>query len=69
MRDEIFWGNLIGLLKTGKWTMNLQEVEAFVQVYQEAAKRSRPLPLESVAEVKPAPIEKPKKEKVKNGNK
>jgi len=56
MRDEIFWGNLIGLLKRGTWTLSYQESQALVAVVMEAEKRSRPLPI--IVEEKPEPIVK-----------
>jgi hypothetical protein len=60
MRDEIFHGNLLGLLKTGKWNMNLSEAVALVQIVQELNRRLAP-PV-------PVPVEEPIKNqpKVKN---
>lgn len=63
MRDEIFWGNLIGLLKTGKWSLSVSEAGALLQIIAEAEKRSRPLALNQVE------VQEPIKEKKKNGNK
>lgn len=57
MRDDIFWGNLIGLLKKGKWVMSSEEAFALVAIIQEAEKRSKPL--EVKAEMK-EPIKKKK---------
>lgn len=42
MRDEIFYGNLMGLLKTGKWTMNASESAALIQILQEIDRRLKP---------------------------
>jgi hypothetical protein len=42
MEDKIFWGNLLGILKTGKWSLTLEESAALVQIYQETLKRSKP---------------------------
>lgn len=42
MRDEILFGNLLGLLKTGKWNMNLTEAVALVQIVQELDRRLKP---------------------------
>ena len=57
MRDEIFYGNLLGLLKTGKWNMNLSEAVALVQIVQELNRRLAP----------PVPVEM--KEPIKNNKK
>ena len=62
MADDIFWGNLLGLLKKGKWYLSLEESSAFIQVYQEAVTRSKP-PL--VSDLSPITKQKIKKEKVK----
>lgn len=45
MKDEIFLGNLLGLLKTGKWNLNLEEANAFLQIFQETKKRHNALSL------------------------
>lgn len=42
MRDEILYGNCLGLLKTGKWNMNAQEAVALVQLIQELDRRLKP---------------------------
>lgn len=57
MKEEIFWGNLIGLLKHGKWSMSGAEALAFGQIYEECLKRSKPK-LEEIKEpiTKSAPI-------------
>jgi hypothetical protein len=60
MKDDIFWGNLLGLLKHGKWQMSLEEASAFIQVYQEAARRSRPV---SMSVTNPSPIKESKGKK------
>jgi hypothetical protein len=61
MRDEIFFGNLMGLLKTGRWSMNAQEAIALVQLIQELDRRSKP-PVHSPVE---PPITEPVKAKAK----
>ena len=61
MKDEIFWGNLQGILKCGKWTLSLEEASALLQVYQEAIKRSKPPEIK----IDEAPIKPIKKEKAK----
>jgi hypothetical protein len=42
MKDEIFWGNLKGLLKNGKWSLSLEESSALLLIYKEVEERSRP---------------------------
>lgn len=65
MRDEIFWGNLIGLLKTGKWNLGAMEAQAFSAVFDECVKRSKPIqPIP-----KTEPIKVPPSKKENNGNK
>lgn len=39
MKDDIFYGNLLGLLKQGKWTLSLEEASALLQIFQEVKKR------------------------------
>jgi hypothetical protein len=56
MKDEIFWGNILGLLKKGRWTLSLEEASALCEIYHEANKRSKP----SVMKVAdPNPIKQP----------
>lgn len=45
MRDEIFYGNLLGLLKSGKWSLSITEASALLQIYQEAERRLKPQPV------------------------
>ena len=59
MRDEILYGNGMGMLKTGKWQMNAQEALALIQIIQELDRRLKP-PV--VSEVVP-PISEPTKKK------
>lgn len=61
MRDEILYGNLLGLMKTGKWTMNAQEAIALIQIIQELDRRLKP-PIVS-------PVEEPVKKDKKNAGK
>lgn len=57
MTDSIYYGNILGLLKTGKWSLNLREAEAVVALAIETEKRLNPK-----VEVKsPEPIKKVKK--------
>jgi hypothetical protein len=65
MRDEIFWGNLIGLLKTGKWTLGALEAQAFSAVYEECLRRSQPVKPEIMKE----PIKASSPKKVVDANK
>jgi hypothetical protein len=39
MKDEIFLGNVLGLLKNGKWTLSLEEASALIQIFQECKLR------------------------------
>jgi hypothetical protein len=63
MRDEILYGNIQGLLKTGKWTMNLAEAVALVQIVQELDRRLKP-PV--VSQVEPPISETTKKKRGSN---
>jgi hypothetical protein len=58
MKDEIFWGNLIGLLKNGRWNLSGSEAVAFNQIFEECHKRASPKKPTEVKEpiVKSAPI-------------
>ena len=62
MKDSIYYGNILGLLKMGKWSLNLNESSALVQLAEETQRRLNP------PEIKPKeePIKTPK---VKRGNK
>jgi hypothetical protein len=42
LKDEIFLGNLRGLLKQGRWSLNLTEATALVQIFQEVDRRLDP---------------------------
>lgn len=62
MKDNIFLGNVLGLLKNGKWTLSLEEASALIQVTQECKKRYD----ESLGKIKisdPDPIKKIKHDK------
>lgn len=52
MRDEIFYGNVLGLLKTGKWNLSVAEAAALIQVIQECERRRKP-PVVSSSPVDP----------------
>lgn len=69
IRDEIYYGNLLGLFKTGKWTVSVAEAAALIQMYQETERRLKPpLPV-SVSEPVKAPEKKKKKTEPINGDK
>lgn len=57
MTDSIYYGNILGLLKTGKWSLNLREAEAVVALAIETEKRLNP----KVEVTNPEPIKKVKK--------
>lgn len=67
MTDSIYYGNILGLLKTGKWSLSLAEAEAVVALAQETRKRLEPPKAE--AKEAPLPTVGVKQAKVKNGNK
>lgn len=57
IKDDIFYGNLLGLLKTGKWNINAAESIVLIKVIQELERRLIP-----VAPIfKQEPIKKEKK--------
>jgi len=65
MRDDIYYGNLKGLLKRGKWSLSLDEAQALVAIYQEVDKRSLPpAPLDLKTTDPITPIKKSRKSKV-----
>lgn len=67
MKDEIFLGNILGLLKNGKWTLSLEEASALIQLTQECKKRYD----ETKNKLKvadPEPIKKVKEPKAKKEN-
>jgi hypothetical protein len=49
VKDSIFYGNLIGLLKRGKWNLSLDESAALIEIYQEAVRRNSPPKVEQVS--------------------
>lgn len=53
MKDDIFWGNLKGILKRGKWEVSLEEASALVAIYQEAIRRSEPIKPQEIDPIKP----------------
>jgi hypothetical protein len=66
MRDDIFWGNLLGLLKKGRWNLSLEESQALLAIVQEAEKRSRPpLPIPVKEPIAQEPVKPIKKSKLK----
>jgi hypothetical protein len=60
LKDDIFWGNLQGILKRGRWEVSLEEASALVAIYQESIKRSKP-PEASIVEPPIRPPEKKQK--------
>lgn len=58
MDDKIYWGNLQGLLKRGKWTLSLEEASALVQIYQETVRRGEPMKISDPEPIKPIKKEK-----------
>lgn len=62
MKDSIYYGNILGLLKTGKWSLSLPEALAVVQLADETQKRMAPPEIKPVQE----PIKNPR---VKRANK
>lgn len=39
MDDKVFYGNILGLLKKGRWSLDLDEASALVLLSQECKKR------------------------------
>ena len=39
MDDKVFYGNLLGLLKKGRWSLDLGEATALIALKQELEKR------------------------------
>jgi hypothetical protein len=64
IKDDVLYGNLLGLLKTGKWTMGASEAVALVKIIHELERRLTPPLVKEVEE----PIKNEVKAK-KNGNK
>ena len=61
IKDDIFYGNLLGLLKQGKFNLSTVEAITLVQLIQELERRLRP-PVPLIQEVKD-PMNKIKKVK------
>lgn len=57
MMDDIYYGNLLGLLKTGKWSLSLSEASALILIAQETERRLKPPAVNMVDE----PIKRDKK--------
>lgn len=55
--DDIYYGNLLGLLKTGKWSLSLSEASALILIAQETERRLKPPAVNMVDE----PIKRDKK--------
>lgn len=59
MKDEIYYGNLAGILKTGRWSLNLEEASALLKIFQETQNRIKPA--DQIKVIDPEPIKgKPK---------
>jgi hypothetical protein len=69
IKDDIFYGNLKGLLKTGKWTLSLTEASALLQVYQECERRLNPPLVKPIEEPIKNPSKKKKSTEADDGNK
>lgn len=65
MRDEIFYGNLKGLLSQGKWTLTAKEAVALISIIQELDRRLKPPAVVPVEEPLPKQKTKPRKRKAK----
>lgn len=39
MSDEVYYNNLLGLLKIGRWSLSVEEASVIVELYKETAKR------------------------------
>lgn len=50
IKDDIFYGNILGLLKTGKWQMGAKEAVALVQIIEECDRRLKPPVIQPVKE-------------------
>lgn len=50
IKDAIYYGNVLGLLKTGKWNISAGEASALVQIIQETERRLAPPSVEPVKE-------------------
>jgi hypothetical protein len=59
INDGVYYGNVLGLLKTGKWNISASEASALVQIIQETERRLKPPSVEPVKE----PITKDKVKK------
>jgi hypothetical protein len=57
MRDDILYGNILGLLRNGKWSMNSAEAVALIQIIQELDRRLKPPVISETVE----PIKREKK--------
>jgi hypothetical protein len=50
IKDDVYYGNVLGLLKTGKWNISASEASALVQIIQETERRLKPPSVEPVKE-------------------
>ena len=62
IKDDVFYGNILGLLKQGKFNLSATEAIALVQIVQELERRRTPPPVPLIQEVKD-PLNKIKKVK------
>ena len=51
MKDEVYYNNLLGLLKLGRWTLNVEESNALVELYKETMRRLQPPEVKEKQEV------------------
>lgn len=42
MKDEIFWENLLKIIRRGSWTMTGEELLVFAEVYRITLQKSKP---------------------------
>lgn len=61
MRDEIYYGNLLGLLKLGRWNLGVEESKAMLAVVNETDIRLKALKTPVVIADKKEPIKQEKK--------
>ena len=59
MDDKIFYGNVFGLLKSGKWTLSLGESAALIEITNECKKRLDGFSMKTVDEpIQRAPLKR-----------
>lgn len=61
MDNKVFYGNILGLLKKGRWSLDLSEASALVALSQECQKRYEG----KIEVVDPEPIKTPTQKKAR----